>query len=408
MPPQGAPGSSGWLSAPTRETGPLGAQPLPRVLEPAASKAADSPEFDHQVAFRMLPLKYAIAHAPHLRYQFAPIGTHGKKMNSHQVEKFRHLFASLPEGAGCKRDGSDGRRMLPPLCISVARPNATTHKPRRESVPPIVGWSMWTIIGDGVIHGANRTTLQDGDTVTICNAWGNTNANLGIDHDARSARPALMEAYYRGASESPAIVEAHAAGTLAVSVHIRNGDTAKLRTTGNKLRYTRAADLMPMMRVVAELPPGCASLLIVTELPEDTQAREFTRWFARASLNRTAVRVLDKQLCDGPCAFHTLAQSDVLVSVRSAFSYTAAMVTKDTATLAFAGHDARGAAESKATLRFKHWREHMGRPYVMTPAQLRAALTSRLPARCHLKEVHAGDGADGDRVAQLSGLQRQL
>ena len=90
----------------------------------------------------------------------------------------------------------------------------------------------------------------------------------------------------------------------------------------------------------------CVSLLIVTELAKDKEAREFTRWFARASQARTAVRVLDKELCDGPCAFHTLAQSDVLVSVTSAFSYTAAMVTKDAATLAFAGHDERGGAHT--------------------------------------------------------------
>jgi hypothetical protein len=148
----------------------------------------------------------------------------------------------------------------------------------------------------------------------------------------------------------------------------------------------------------------CASLLVVTELAEDKEAREFTRWFAQASQNRTAVRVLDKELCDGPCAFHTLAQSDVLVSVTSAFSYTAAMVTKDAATLAFAGHDehaAHKAGSDKTSLRFKHWREHMGRPYVMTPRQLRSALASRLPARCHQhmhrqqQEVHGGDGADG-------------
>ena len=29
------------------------------------------------IGFRMLPLKFALAHEPHLRYQFAPIGTHG-------------------------------------------------------------------------------------------------------------------------------------------------------------------------------------------------------------------------------------------------------------------------------------------------------------------------------------------
>ena len=45
-PPQGAPDSSGWLGAPTGETGPLGAQPLPRALElvafdPAAFTAVD-------------------------------------------------------------------------------------------------------------------------------------------------------------------------------------------------------------------------------------------------------------------------------------------------------------------------------------------------------------------------------
>ena len=34
------------------------------------------------IAFRMLPLKFTIAHEPHLRYQFAPIGTHGGTMNT--------------------------------------------------------------------------------------------------------------------------------------------------------------------------------------------------------------------------------------------------------------------------------------------------------------------------------------
>ena len=45
-PPQGAPGSSGWLGGPSAETDPLGAQPLPRVFELAASTAAHSPAFD--------------------------------------------------------------------------------------------------------------------------------------------------------------------------------------------------------------------------------------------------------------------------------------------------------------------------------------------------------------------------
>eukprot|EP00964_Phaeocystis_antarctica_P135290 scaffold99655_cov57-Phaeocystis_antarctica.AAC.1 len=45
-PPQGAPGSSGWLGAPTGETSPPGAQPLPLVLELAASKAARFPALD--------------------------------------------------------------------------------------------------------------------------------------------------------------------------------------------------------------------------------------------------------------------------------------------------------------------------------------------------------------------------
>ena len=172
-----------------------------------------------------------------------------------QVEQFKHLFASVPEGSGCKRDGSDGRRMPSPVCVSVSRPNATSVSliEKMRSVEPIVGWSMWTIIGNGTFYGVNHTALQDGDTVTICNKWGNTRA-VFHDHDARSARPALMAAYYRGAPEPPAIAEAHAAGTLAVSVHLRNGDTARLRNPGHTLRYTRAVDLVPMMSVVAELP----------------------------------------------------------------------------------------------------------------------------------------------------------
>ena len=47
VPPQGAPGGSGQLETPRREAGPLGAQPLPRVLELAASKVADSTAFGH-------------------------------------------------------------------------------------------------------------------------------------------------------------------------------------------------------------------------------------------------------------------------------------------------------------------------------------------------------------------------
>ena len=39
-PPQGAPGSSDWLGAPREGAGPLGAQPLPRVLERAATDFA--------------------------------------------------------------------------------------------------------------------------------------------------------------------------------------------------------------------------------------------------------------------------------------------------------------------------------------------------------------------------------
>ena len=42
-PPQDVFDSPGWLGAPMREAGPLGAQPLPRVLELAASKAAGFP-----------------------------------------------------------------------------------------------------------------------------------------------------------------------------------------------------------------------------------------------------------------------------------------------------------------------------------------------------------------------------
>ena len=46
-PLQDAPDRSGWLGALRGETGPLGAQPLPRALELAASNVAHFPAFDH-------------------------------------------------------------------------------------------------------------------------------------------------------------------------------------------------------------------------------------------------------------------------------------------------------------------------------------------------------------------------
>ena len=46
-PPEGALDSSGWLGATRGEAGPRGAQPRPRVLELAASKAAYLSAFDH-------------------------------------------------------------------------------------------------------------------------------------------------------------------------------------------------------------------------------------------------------------------------------------------------------------------------------------------------------------------------
>ena len=358
--------------------------------------------FGDTMAFRLLPLKFATAHKPHLRYQFAPIGTiSGGGTLIHHMEQFAHMFSSAPEGSGCKLDGSDGRKMPAPLCARVSNWPSSSVYPA-VSVKPIAGGSMWTLVGDGVINGSH--VLQDGDTVTICNTWGKaSNRHTLKDHDARSVRTALMDAYYRGASEPRAIAEAHAAHTLAVSVHVRNGDTAPVyngsstQVRGPNMRYTRNADLMPLLRVVAELPLGCVSVLVVTELAEDEQVREFTRWFAGVSQNRTAVTVFGGQLCDGPCAFHTLAQSDVLVSVTSGFSYTAAMVTKDNATLAFAGHEGHG-EDHDSKQEFNQWREHMGRPYVTTPAQLSAALRSRLPVRCHVaasKELALGKALAG-------------
>ena len=52
-PPQGVPGGSGQLGTPRlREAGPLGAQPLPRILERAASRAADLTAVDPSPGMR--------------------------------------------------------------------------------------------------------------------------------------------------------------------------------------------------------------------------------------------------------------------------------------------------------------------------------------------------------------------
>ena len=59
VPPQGAPGGSGRPSTPREEAGPLGAQPRPRALEPAATEAARYPGFD-----RVLPACCSATYSP--------------------------------------------------------------------------------------------------------------------------------------------------------------------------------------------------------------------------------------------------------------------------------------------------------------------------------------------------------
>ena len=120
------------------------------------------------MSYRLLPLKFAIAHEPHLRYQFAPTRV-GKVHNTdpsangssthhgiHHTEQFDHIFASAPEGSGCKRDGSDGRKMPAKVCAKVIR-RQTIDAPVQPKLPvaPIIGWSMWTLVGDGVINGSH-------------------------------------------------------------------------------------------------------------------------------------------------------------------------------------------------------------------------------------------------------------
>ena len=55
VPPQGAPGGSGRPSTPRERPAPPGAQPRPRLLEPAATEAADSTAFWSTQARRRVP-----------------------------------------------------------------------------------------------------------------------------------------------------------------------------------------------------------------------------------------------------------------------------------------------------------------------------------------------------------------
>eukprot|EP00964_Phaeocystis_antarctica_P019232 scaffold10620_cov48-Phaeocystis_antarctica.AAC.1 len=68
-PPQGAPDSSDWLGALRGEAGLLGAQPLPRVLERVATKAADFPAVDHagRASSNLLTLTLTLIQAGPLR-----------------------------------------------------------------------------------------------------------------------------------------------------------------------------------------------------------------------------------------------------------------------------------------------------------------------------------------------------
>jgi hypothetical protein len=87
-PPRGAPCSSGWQRrSPRGEAGPLGAQPLPRVFERAASKAAHSPPLTHSgalVSTTMLSCLETLQRGRGMRCTERPayLGTPGQDMVS--------------------------------------------------------------------------------------------------------------------------------------------------------------------------------------------------------------------------------------------------------------------------------------------------------------------------------------
>eukprot|EP00964_Phaeocystis_antarctica_P031188 scaffold17660_cov46-Phaeocystis_antarctica.AAC.4 len=112
MPPQRAPGSSGWLGAPWGETGPLGAQPLPRVFELAASKVAHFPAVDHSGAAlhrlrqRRLPLARQPRRAAH--GHAAALRAHGRARRLHGLD-----HVQVPQGRAVEDPHAAHRLPLP-------------------------------------------------------------------------------------------------------------------------------------------------------------------------------------------------------------------------------------------------------------------------------------------------------
>ena len=338
---------------------------------------------------------YALEHAPALSWRFGQFGSKDD-LGQHDNSAFQDLlFSTERDGPGrrCRRDGLDGdvsRR----FCLHC--PGASGRGTRGCAVGQMV-------LGEPPKDGL----LQDGDTLTAGGCSGQEGRAAALSTNFSLTRPLLAAAYWAKHPPVPAAVAAaHAAGELAVAVHMRNGDLTREKTnkkTGKvwqreehhaaDVRYVPANAYKSNLQMVAELPAGCARVYIVTENGDDAEVRKLASWFEKKAEKRVPLEVLDDPYdltlhkgpgrgsthtgsCSPDCALHMFTQSDVLVMGRSGFPIFAAAMRNETMMLPVKCHEG-GSGDAS----FGHTLDTAG-GFIADSDALEADLRRRLPERC--------------------------
>lgn len=315
------------------------------------------------MARRHIPITYAVAHSPHIKYNFAAIGSEKRQIHDlHNTSEFINIFKQQ-EGAGCKLDGNDGRKMSKDICL-VGKNASVGHL---------------TLEKDAV--------LLDGDTLTVCQL------PIGVRDplfDFRATRSAFMRAYWENDHVTPHpdfLDDARRSKNLVISVHFRNGDSSYgfgTHLLANRIRYVPASRYFDLLSVIARLPKGCAQVFFVSEFSDDKETKQAKNWFRRISKNRTPLKVVDATVCNGPCGLAMMTHADVLIGANSGFSIFAAVLAKESTIVSFVDFTFTGEDEYHIGL----WRDRhhqTGHPGLVDGAlELEAALRRKLPPECAL------------------------
>ena len=182
-PPQGARGRSGQRGTPQEDTGPLSAQPLPRVLGRVASKAADAAFF--YLIQERLHDKYAplvLQNILGLRGLYVKLGQ-AISIAPMAPDQYREQLAVLQNGVPPKSPAEVRRIIIDGLGKPIAK---------------LFKWIADEPIGSASIGQVHRAELLDGRQVVVKIQYPEVKANFASDlsqmrHAARMWSPSVLQ-----------------------------------------------------------------------------------------------------------------------------------------------------------------------------------------------------------------------